>query len=405
MPSSAPLRLHSKIGNPVSGDDFFPRPEVVDRLYDDLARNRGSRRLFALRRIGKTSVLLELERRLRASRDPLTVIRVDAQGLNRFQDFLGKVFEQIPTESRFDRIRQRLSNNAALQALMPWVLPRTPNQATAQANQNFVSEFQHSAIWAGDIAAALKEAEPIVLMIDELPFMMRNMIARGYKPADVETFLATLRDWRMNSGVRMLFSGSIGLAQLARIEKVHVADHIADMLPVRLPPLTRDAAIEMVEALARGEQAAGWTRALSEAIVDSSAETWPIFLQFGFDEVRRDGTRDPASVGAIIEREVRPILDETFYKQFATRLARYEEDEAAARAILRAVVGAGVQPATFAAIDDRVKKVSPEALKKRDDLLEALGEDDFIQLETAAQVARPASRLVPIWVRSRAWGR
>lgn len=268
MPSSAPLRLHSKIGNPVSGDDFFPRPEVVDRLYDDLARNRGSRRLFALRRIGKTSVLLELERRLRASRDPLTVIRVDAQGLNRFQDFLGKVFEQIPTESRFDRIRQRLSNNAALQALMPWVLPRTPNQATAQANQNFVSEFQHSAIWAGDIAAALKEAEPIVLMIDELPFMMRNMIARGYKPADVETFLATLRDWRMNSGVRMLFSGSIGLAQLARIEKVHVADHIADMLPVRLPPLTRDAAIEMVEALARGEQAAGWTRALSEAIVD-----------------------------------------------------------------------------------------------------------------------------------------
>lgn len=110
-------------------------------------------------------------------------------------------------------------------------------------------------------------------------------------------------------------------------------------------------------------------------------------------------------MGAIIEREVRPILDETFYKQFATRLARYEEDEAAARAILRAVVGAGVQPATFAAIDDRVKKVSPEALKKRDDLLEALGEDDFIQLETAAQVARPASRLVPIWVRSRAWGR
>ena len=376
----------------------------MDRLYDDLVCSRGSRRLFALRRIGKTSVLLELERRLRVPPD-LTVLRIDAQGLNRFQDFLGKVFEQIPTENRFQKFRQRLNNNAALQALMPWVLPHAPKQVTAQAKQDFVSEFQHSAIWAGDIAAALKEAGPIVLMIDELPFMMRNMIARGYKPADVETFLATLRDWRMNSDVRMLFSGSIGLAQLARIEKVHVADHIADMRPVRLPPLSRDNAIDMVEALARGEEAAGWTRALSEAIVEASAETWPIFLQFGFDEVRRVGTRDPVSVRAIIEREVRPALDETFYQQFATRLARYDKDQMAARAILRAVVDVDVQHATFAAIDSSLKAVSAAALKKRDDLLEALGEDDFIDFDTAEQIAQPASRLVPIWVRARAWGR
>lgn len=175
------------------------------------------------------------------------------------------------------------------------------------------------------------------------------------------------------------------------------------MRPVRLPPLTHVAAIEMVDALARGEEMMGWTRALSEAIVEASAETWPIFLQFGFDEVRRDGTRDPASVRAIIEREVRPALDETFYEQFATRLARYKKDEAAARAILAAVAGA--QFATFEAIDKVLKKIGPGALKKRDDLLEALGEDDFIDLDTTSQIAKPASRLVPIWVRARAWGR
>jgi hypothetical protein len=404
MALSGPLRLHSKIGNPVSGEDFFPRPDVVDRLHDDLAMNRGSRRLFALRRIGKTSVLVELERRLRASKG-LTVIRVDVQGLYRFQDFLGKVFEQIPTENRFQKIRARLNGNAALQALMPWVLPHAPKQVTAPAKQDFVSEFQHSAIWAGDIAAALKEAGPIALLIDELPFMMRIMINRGYKPADVEAFLATLRDWRMNSDVRMLFSGSIGLAQLKRVEKIHVDDHIADVLPVTLPPLPHDPAIEMIEALSRGEAATGWTPALSEAIVNASAETWPIFLQYGFDAVRRDGTRDPTSVSAIIEREVRPVLDATFYKQFDTRLARYGQDEGAARAILRAVIGAGEQPATFTAIDAALKKVSQTALKKRDDLLEALSEDNFMYFDTAAQTARPASRLVPIWVRAKAWGR
>ena len=289
---------------------------------------------------------------------------------------------------------------------MPWLLPHGSKELSVQAKQDFVSEFRHSAVWAGDIAAALKEAGPIVLMIDELPFMMRNMITRGYKPADVESFLATLRGWRMNCDVRMLLSGSIGLAQLARIEKVHVADHIADMRPVRLPPLKDDAGIEMIDALARGEGVMDWTRSLSEAIVQASAETWPIFLQFGFDEVRRDGTRDPASVRAIIEREVRPALDETFYKQFATRLARYNKDETAARAILSTVAGAaGEQFATFETIDNILKKVDKASLKKRDDLLEARSEDDFIDLDTTSQIAKPASRLVPIWVRARAWGR
>ena len=99
------------------------------------------------------------------------------------------------------------------------------------------------------------------------------------------------------------------------------------------------------------------------------------------------------------------MLDDTFYKQFATRLARYEQDQTAARAILRTVVGAGEQPATFAAIDASLERVNPEALSKRDDLVEALGEDDFVDFDTTAQTAQPASRLVPIWVRSRAWGR
>ena len=35
MPTEAKLQLHSKIGNPAVGGDFFPRPDVVDRLYDE----------------------------------------------------------------------------------------------------------------------------------------------------------------------------------------------------------------------------------------------------------------------------------------------------------------------------------------------------------------------------------
>jgi len=243
----------------------------------------------------------------------------------------------------------------------------------------------------------------VVLIIDELPFMLRNMIRNGYKPSDAEQFLATLRTWRMNCRVRMLLSGSIGFAQLSRLEDVPVADHIADIHPVALPPLSLSSAIDMVDALAAGEGIANWTRELSEAIVDASAETWPIFLQYGFDAIAKSGVRDPANVAAAIENNVRQALDENFYSQFATRLSRYEDDEKAARVVLKTVVATDPMPAGFQAIDDALTKIS--AIDRRDDLLEALREDDFIMFDTGAQTVRPASKLGPIWVRARAWGR
>lgn len=394
-------KLRNVIGSPARGEDFWPRADVVDALFADLAQDRGSRRLFSLRRIGKTSVLHELERRLRTETS-LVVVHCDVQGVHRFKDFLGKVFEQLPAGSRFDEARKRLAGNPLFKTAAAGIWGRLTN-TPAQAAAGFLNEFDHAAAWAGDIEAAFRAAGPIVLFIDELPFMLRNMIGSGYTAGDAERFLATLRGWRMNCGVRMLLSGSVGFAQLARHERVAVADHIGDVLPVSLPPLPRAEAIDMVEALARGERVDGWSPALSAAVVDASAETWPIFLQCGFAAVVKAGVRDPAAVAAAIDTGVRQALDETFYQQFSIRLLRYDEDETPARLILRTVVAAGAGPASFEAVDQVLGK--HDAIERRDDLLEALREDDFIEFDTETQTIRPASRLVPVWVRARPWGR
>jgi hypothetical protein len=193
------------------------------------------------------------------------------------------------------------------------------------------------------------------------------------------------------------------LAQLERLDGVAVADHIGDLYPVSLPPLPRAQAIELVEALALGEEVDDWTIALSEAIVDASAELWPIFLQYGFNDVSRSRERDPSKVKAIVEAQVRQALDENFYKQFSTRLSRYGNDEKSVRAILKTIVAADPEPVTFVAIDEALTKLN--AGERRDDLLEALREDDFISFNTGSQTLRAASKLVPLWVRARAWGR
>lgn len=398
MPHNQPPSLRSRIGNPVRGADFWPRPEIVDRLCDDMLNDRGSRRLFGLRRIGKTSILHEVERRFQSDAK-LPIIRMDVQSIPRLGDFLDQIFLQLPQEEKkLENFRKTLTTNPIVKSLLSATFRRLEGTTAPTESGSLKNEFDFSNAWSGDIQAALKEVGPLILMIDELPFMLRNMKKDGYPARDIERFLAMLRDWRLNCGVRMILSGSLGLAQLRRLDGVQVADTIGDIQPIQLPPLTHQNAIAMVDALAAGENTADWTAALSQAIVDASAETWPIFLQYGFDAVRRAGCRDPLQVKAILDRDVRSAINENFYEQFTTRLSRYEKDEGGARKILKLI------SKEHAARLDDVDKILGDG-PDRDNLLEALIEDDFIQIDTEAQEIRPASRLVPIWIRARAWGR
>ncbi len=392
--------MRVRLGNPVTGEEFWPRPEVVDALFRALATNEGSRRLFGLRRIGKTSLLLELERRL-TEETALPVILIDVQSVTRFRDFVAKVFGEIAGEDRLEKMRTGLAHHPAAQALLSAVWTRIAGKEAPAPVVSFANEFEHTAAWAGGIEQALRKAGPVVLIVDELPYMLRNMLKGLYKASDVESFLATLRSWRMNAGVRMLLAGSIGISQLARHDDVQIADHIGDLYPEELPPLPRGQAIAMVDRLAAGENIADWDRSLSLAIVDASAETWPIFLQYGFNAVRASGIRAPEKIRAVIDARARQPLDETFYTQFKTRLDRYGADEKPARAILKAIAWA--DSVAFESLDKTLSEMN--ALEKRDDLFEALREDDFILFDTEAEMVRAASKLVPIWVRSRAWGR
>jgi hypothetical protein len=395
-----PKSVLNRLGNPVKGGDFWPRHDVVGGLFNDLIEDRGSRSLFGLRRIGKTSVLLALEDKLRSDQSR-TVIRLDVQGLSRFKDFLVKVFEQIPVEGKLDQARQRLATNTPLQTLIPGLFSLFSKEKMAPPPAGFLNEFDHNAVWAGDIEAALKEAGPIFLLVDELPYMLRNMMKDGYKAWDVERFMATLRSWRMNAGVRMVLAGSLGFGQLRRLERVEIADHIGDVFPVTLPPLEHEDAVAMVQALAMGENVPDWGVDQSTAVVQAAAELWPIFLQYGFGEARRSQLREPSAIQRIASDASRRALEENFYDQFTTRLDRYQSDLQAARLMLKTIVAKA--PASFAEIDAALEKL--KAVDRRDDLLEALREDDFIHFSTEAQTAQPASRLVPVWVRARSWGR
>lgn len=395
-----------KIGNPVENEDFFQRNAVVDRLVDDIRNQRGSRSLFGLRRIGKSSVLRAVKERL-DNQTSLVVISIDVQGISRLGDFLAKIVEDLPERHTLQNYRAKIANNQVVQTLFTAIASKygysgvTPTK-DASAQGGFINEMRHMGAWIGDINDLLKAHNGIVLLIDELPFMLRNMLRSGYSTNDVECFMAMLRDWRMNCDVRMILAGSLGLGQLARLEGVQTKDHTGDLYPVSLPPLGREEAIEMVTKLAEGEGLQDWTHDLSAAIVDGAAETWPIFLQMGLDAAIRSNIRDVAILAQGPDPAASASLEDTFFSQYQTRLNRYNDDKKPAQAVLRLVTHSPQEGVSLDIIDQALAKIG--AKDDRDTLIEGLIEDDFVELDTKNRTVHSANRLVTVWVRARSWG-
>jgi len=244
-----------------------------------------------------------------------------------------------------------------------------------------------------------KQNGSIVLLIDELPFLIGNMLDRGLKPADVNAFLATPRAWRQDGRVPMLLSGSIGLTWLIRergVAREHFNDLIKSITP---PPLDDDDARRMLKALALEEDCAWMTDDIIDVVLRESAVNYPSFLQFGFGRLKDHKARTTDDVRRIFAQHIRQSLDEDFYAQFDTRINRFDAvDRAAARTVLRTVDASGDLPAALGAIDQVLEK---HVDCDRDDLFVTLVEDGFLTIDTRARTAVFSSPLVRTWWQSK----
>jgi len=83
-------------GSGVSGDYFWPRPEIVGPLVGSLAEGQ-SHKMFGLRRIGKSSIMLEVKRLLEERQ--VVVAHVDVQDLNGLHNLLRDLLRSIPDQT------------------------------------------------------------------------------------------------------------------------------------------------------------------------------------------------------------------------------------------------------------------------------------------------------------------
>ena len=234
--------------NWVDGDRFFDRDGELGVLRARV-ENGTHTLLTAQRRMGKTSLVRELLRRL-ADEGQFETVFVDLEDVRTAADAVVEIgVESRHVHGAWDRIRSGFAN----------VLRGIDELAVAEVRVKLRAGIDPGN-WRqkGDAvcAALAKDERPVVLALDELPILVNRMLKDHHyriTPAgkrDVDEFLSWLRkigqDHRDRIG--LILSGSIGLEPI--LHQAGLSAHANIFSPLELKPWDEKTALGCLAALA-----------------------------------------------------------------------------------------------------------------------------------------------------------
>ena len=238
-------------GNWVDGDRFFDR-EVEIEAIEERMRDGTHTLLTAQRRMGKTSLVRELLRRLKDKAEFATVF-VDLEAAKDPADAIAEIGVQAKeTQGIWPRVR-RVFANILQQA------DRIDELAIADVRVKLRAGID-AGNWQqrGDaVLAALAESDrPVVLAMDELPILV-NRLLKGHEDRittagkqAVDEFLSWLRkNGQTHRGrVCMIVSGSVGLEPILEQARLSAQANIFDAYDLK--PWSESTAVGCLSALA-----------------------------------------------------------------------------------------------------------------------------------------------------------
>ena len=241
-------------GNWVEGDRFFDRDTEIEALAERV-RDGTHTLLTAPRRMGKTSLVRELLRRL-ADEGRFETIFVDLEGATDPADAIAEIgFRSRPAQGAWGRIKALFANVLPAEAEIGG---RVPALADADLRVKLragvdAGNWRHK----GDevFAALAGNALPVVLAIDELPILV-NRLLKGddYRMTPerrraADEFLSWFRkNGQMHRGrISMILSGSVSLEPILR--QAGLSAHANVLSPFDLKPWDEETAMACLGAL------------------------------------------------------------------------------------------------------------------------------------------------------------
>ena len=240
--------------NWVDGERFFNREFEIATLQERV-RDGNHTLITAQRRVGKTSLVRELFRRLDEEGRYSTAF-VDLESANDPGDAIAEIaIQSRPLENAWKRTRSLFANRLgdAINRIEEVGLSELKVKLRASID---AGNWQLS----GDqVFEALSSSEkPVVLAIDELPILV-NKLLKGNdfqvtpdRRGLTEEFLTWLRkNAQAHVGkITLIISGSVGLEPILR--QAGLSAHANIYSPLELTPWDQDTAIDCLEALAQG---------------------------------------------------------------------------------------------------------------------------------------------------------
>ena len=321
------MALRKAGGNWVAGDRFFNREIEIEALLERV--EDGIHTLVtAQRRMGKTSLVRELLRRL-GERGNFETVFVDLEDASSAEDAVVEIAAvSLDIRDLWTRVKH-------------WVR-RSSTATVDRIDELGVSELRvklRAGIDAGRwrtqgdaLFASLADGEkPVVLAIDELPILV-NRLLKGHdykitpeRRQDTDAFLSWLRkNGQAHRGhIRMVISGSVGLEPI--LEQAELSAHANIFAPFDLRPWSEETVIACL-----GELAESYGLRIPERVRQEMFRRLrcgiPHHVQQFFDKLhehlRRDHRRDASveDIDEVYSRDMLGVRGQVHLEHYQSRL-------------------------------------------------------------------------------------
>ena len=325
------------------------RAKEIQRILN-AHQNGRSVLLVGIRRTGKSELMKEVIRQLAESGHPVHYMDVATQ--TQLYAFYRDLLAAMPKGVMEGCVSLLKQAGSLPDTLMTWLrthiekvsLPGGLGGVDLNAPDDQARLLRY---WETVVSALLQALEKApkksipVFAIDELPFMLENLFARGVTPEEVTVALASLRKLR-DAGLRMVVGGSISLENLLTLHRIpHTV--LGGLLREVLPPFTRDEASAFLQDRLQGYPSS----AAITLVLDKLPDFVPHFLDEAVHYLKVLGPDD--DVDLVMEAQVLPAIRRSFLTQFQERLAKnYTPEEfTSACAILDHLAKQGVEGASI----------------------------------------------------------
>ena len=288
--------MRSSTGRWVSGDNFFDREREL-QILETRVQDRNHVLLTGQRRMGKTSIVQELGRRLAPK--GWIFLSTDVEGATCAEDAIASIAAAVhpvrPIASRFATTMRR------------WVSDKVEEVSAAEFRLKIRAGL-NAGSWRhyGDqlLRDCVAQNKPVLLVIDELPIFLKRILHGDDGARRVDEFLSWLRGVLQSIGdgpLVLIVSGSIGLEPL--VKRLGIPDRINHLSPFRLGPWDRKTSVTCFEQLAEsyGLQVED---EVPNAVYDALGLGIPHHVQSFFARLRDHATmqeRDGVTVGDVEE--------------------------------------------------------------------------------------------------------